>query len=174
MKRRREEEERRRRSSSRAAAVPDTSSRVLQPPSSHTTSRGSNPPSQPLHPPHPLTSHTLAASAEAKLYHRTIRRGRSKEGTTPVRFLRTSLPSTCVEKSEEKRQEEKMRLPALLCLLWAAAGPAAAADRSCTDLRQFYTSKGFTLGGVPQAEISGEFPINNHLIEHCTWTTYNA
>lgn len=70
---------------------------------------------------------------------------------------RTSLPSTCAEerKKREKR-EEKMRLPALLCLLWAAAGPAAAADRSCTDLRQFYTSKGFTLGGVPQAEISGE------------------
>lgn len=56
-----------------------------------------------------------------------------------------------------------MRLPALLCLLWAAAGPAAAADRSCTDLRQFYTSKGFTLGGVPQAEISGEFPIDQSI-----------
>lgn len=60
------------------------------------------------------------------------------------------------EDQEEEKEEEKMRLPALLCLLWAAAGPAAAADRSCTDLRQFYTSKGFTLGGVPQAEISGE------------------
>ncbi|XP_076010676.1 glypican-1-like [Genypterus blacodes] len=52
-----------------------------------------------------------------------------------------------------------MRLPllvsALLCLC-AAPGPATAADRSCADLRQFYTGKGFTLAGVPQAEISGE------------------
>ena len=54
-----------------------------------------------------------------------------------------------------------MRLPALLCalacLLSAAPGPVAAADRSCADLRQFYTGKGFTLAGVPQSEISGEF-----------------
>ncbi|CAL8306311.1 unnamed protein product [Lota lota] len=28
--------------------------------------------------------------------------------------------------------------------------------RSCADLRQFYTGKGFTLNGVPQTEISGE------------------
>ncbi|KAF7653262.1 hypothetical protein LDENG_00085280 [Lucifuga dentata] len=43
----------------------------------------------------------------------------------------------------------------LLCLP-AAPGPVSAADRSCADLRQFYTGKGFTLAGVPQAEISGE------------------
>lgn len=52
-----------------------------------------------------------------------------------------------------------MRLPVLLCALLslcAAPGPVAGADRSCTDLRQFYTGKGFTLGGVPQTEISGE------------------
>uniref|UniRef100_H2VD09 Glypican-1 n=1 Tax=Takifugu rubripes TaxID=31033 RepID=H2VD09_TAKRU len=52
-----------------------------------------------------------------------------------------------------------MRVPALLrvlACLCAAAGPVAGADRSCTDLRQFYTSKGFTLAGVPQTEISGE------------------
>ncbi|XP_068175539.1 glypican-1 [Antennarius striatus] len=52
-----------------------------------------------------------------------------------------------------------MRLPvllsALVCLS-AAAGLVAGADRSCADLRQFYTGKGFTLAGVPQAEISGE------------------
>ncbi|XP_033478754.1 glypican-1-like [Epinephelus lanceolatus] len=52
-----------------------------------------------------------------------------------------------------------MHLPVLLCVLAclsAAPGPVAGADRSCTDLRQFYTGKGFTLAGVPQTEISGE------------------
>ncbi|XP_075941791.1 glypican-1-like [Anarhichas minor] len=52
-----------------------------------------------------------------------------------------------------------MRLPVLLCVLLclsAAPGPVAGADRSCTDLRQFYTGKGFTLVEVPQTEISGE------------------
>uniref|UniRef100_A0AAQ5XKB6 Glypican-1 n=1 Tax=Amphiprion ocellaris TaxID=80972 RepID=A0AAQ5XKB6_AMPOC len=52
-----------------------------------------------------------------------------------------------------------MRLPVLMCAavcLCAAPGPAAGADRSCADLRQFYTGKGFTLAGVPQTEISGE------------------
>ncbi|XP_071342544.1 glypican-1 isoform X1 [Trachinotus anak] len=52
-----------------------------------------------------------------------------------------------------------MRLPALLCVsvcLCAAPGPVAGADKSCADLRQFYTGKGFTLAGVPLTEISGE------------------
>ncbi|XP_056270655.1 glypican-1-like [Pseudoliparis swirei] len=56
-----------------------------------------------------------------------------------------------------------MRLPVFLWVslcLSAAPGPvvvvAAGADRSCTDLRQFYTGKGFTLLEVPQTEISGE------------------
>ncbi|XP_042339942.1 glypican-1-like [Plectropomus leopardus] len=52
-----------------------------------------------------------------------------------------------------------MRLPVLLCVvacLSAAPGPVAGADRSCTDLRQFYSGKGFTLLDVPQTEISGE------------------
>ncbi|XP_041647586.1 glypican-1-like [Cheilinus undulatus] len=53
-----------------------------------------------------------------------------------------------------------MRLPVLLsvlaCLCAAPGAVAAGADRSCTDLRQFYTGKGFTLAGVPQTEISGE------------------
>ncbi|XP_045904921.1 glypican-1 [Micropterus dolomieu] len=52
-----------------------------------------------------------------------------------------------------------MRLAVLLCMLaclCAAPGPVAGADRSCTDLRQFYTGKGFTLAGVPLTEISGE------------------
>lgn len=52
-----------------------------------------------------------------------------------------------------------MRLPVLLCAavcLCAAPGWAAGADKSCADLRQFYTGKGFTLAGVPQSEISGE------------------
>lgn len=54
-----------------------------------------------------------------------------------------------------------MRLPVLLCVLGclcAAPGPVVAgADKSCTNLRQFYTGKGFTLAGVPPTEISGEF-----------------
>ncbi|XP_024661399.1 glypican-1 [Maylandia zebra] len=52
-----------------------------------------------------------------------------------------------------------MRLPVLLCVLvslCAAPGPVAGADRSCSDLRQFYTGKGFTSERVPQTEISGE------------------
>uniref|UniRef100_A0A3P9LY19 Glypican-1 n=1 Tax=Oryzias latipes TaxID=8090 RepID=A0A3P9LY19_ORYLA len=50
-----------------------------------------------------------------------------------------------------------MRLPVLLCVavsLCAAASPEE--NRSCADLRRFYTGKGFTLEGVPQTEISGE------------------
>ncbi|KAM9797271.1 glypican-1-like [Syngnathus typhle] len=48
----------------------------------------------------------------------------------------------------------------VLCVLPVApalsgtTGPAL--DRSCADLRQFYTGKGFTLAGVPQTETSGE------------------
>ncbi|KAK5906923.1 hypothetical protein CesoFtcFv8_004825 [Champsocephalus esox] len=54
-----------------------------------------------------------------------------------------------------------MRVPVLLCVLLCvseAPGPVsgAGADKSCTDLRQFYTGKGFTLMEVPQTEISGE------------------
>ncbi|KAM3876187.1 glypican-1-like [Diretmus argenteus] len=43
----------------------------------------------------------------------------------------------------------------LLCLS-PVPGPVDGADRSCADLRQFYTGKGFTLVGVPQTEMSGE------------------
>ncbi|XP_072770793.1 glypican-1-like [Nerophis lumbriciformis] len=42
----------------------------------------------------------------------------------------------------------------LLVAMTGAAGPAT--DKSCSDLRQFYTGKGFTLAGVPQTETSGE------------------
>uniref|UniRef100_A0A3P9KE65 Glypican-1 n=1 Tax=Oryzias latipes TaxID=8090 RepID=A0A3P9KE65_ORYLA len=52
---------------------------------------------------------------------------------------------------------QEMRLPVLLCVavsLCAAASPEE--NRSCADLRRFYTGKGFTLEGVPQTEISGE------------------
>ncbi|KAM8744822.1 glypican-1-like [Acanthopagrus schlegelii] len=52
-----------------------------------------------------------------------------------------------------------MRLPELLCVLvcvCAAPGPVAGSDRSCSDLPQFYTGKGFTLADVPQTEMSGE------------------
>nr|XP_046248409.1 glypican-1-like isoform X2 [Scatophagus argus] len=46
-------------------------------------------------------------------------------------------------------------LSALVCLS-AAARPVAGAEGSCSDLRQFYTGKGFMLVDVPQTEISGE------------------
>ncbi|XP_029905541.1 glypican-1 [Myripristis murdjan] len=46
-------------------------------------------------------------------------------------------------------------LSVLLCLS-SVPGPADGAEKSCADLRQFYTGKGFTLGGVPQTEIPGE------------------
>lgn len=51
-----------------------------------------------------------------------------------------------------------MRALLLVCAaaVTAAAAAAAGAERSCADLRQFYTGKGFTLAGVPQSEISGE------------------
>ncbi|MFT7809689.1 glypican-1-like [Arapaima gigas] len=55
-----------------------------------------------------------------------------------------------------------MDVPAvlLLCFLWAPApGLAEAANskaRSCMDVRQLYSGKGFSLAGVPQTEISGE------------------
>lgn len=55
-----------------------------------------------------------------------------------------------------------MRLRALVCAaacLLAAPGPVSGAERSCADLRQFYTGKGFTLAAVPQTEISGEFGV---------------
>uniref|UniRef100_A0A3B4AB33 Glypican-1 n=1 Tax=Periophthalmus magnuspinnatus TaxID=409849 RepID=A0A3B4AB33_9GOBI len=40
--------------------------------------------------------------------------------------------------------------------LSSSSSSSSSADRSCADLRQFYTGKGFTLAGVPQNEISGE------------------
>ncbi|XP_053710667.1 glypican-1-like [Synchiropus splendidus] len=46
-----------------------------------------------------------------------------------------------------------MRVALLLCAL---ASLTAGAERGCADLRQFYTGKGFTLAGVPQAEMLGE------------------
>lgn len=36
-----------------------------------------------------------------------------------------------------------------------SADNAGGKARSCTDVRQFYSGKGFTLNGVPQSEISG-------------------
>ncbi|XP_049588010.1 glypican-1 isoform X1 [Syngnathus scovelli] len=45
----------------------------------------------------------------------------------------------------------------VLCVLPVLSGTTGPAlDRSCADLRQFYTGKGFTLAGVPQTETSGE------------------
>lgn len=61
-----------------------------------------------------------------------------------------------------------MRVPVLLwaaACLCAAPGPGSGAERSCADLRQFYTGKGFTLSGVPQSEISGEFKQTIHFMQ---------
>ncbi|XP_028824964.1 glypican-1 [Denticeps clupeoides] len=54
-----------------------------------------------------------------------------------------------------------MDFTATVLLLSAVAVPsfadnAASKARSCSDVRQFYSGKGFTLHGVPQSEISGE------------------
>ncbi|XP_077574045.1 glypican-1 [Stigmatopora nigra] len=51
---------------------------------------------------------------------------------------------------------EKMRLFLISLLLGLTGAAGQAPDRSCADLRQFYTGKGFTLVGVPQTETSGE------------------
>ncbi|KAM4629538.1 glypican-1 isoform 2-T2 [Polymixia lowei] len=55
-----------------------------------------------------------------------------------------------------------MYLRAVVCVLLCVSEVRVQVDGadnkagSCTDLRQFYTGKGFTLTGVPQTEISGE------------------
>ncbi|KAJ8357479.1 hypothetical protein SKAU_G00202730 [Synaphobranchus kaupii] len=48
-----------------------------------------------------------------------------------------------------------------VCLFCVFAGPVfgdnvSSKARSCSDVRQFYSGKGFSLSGVPQTEISGE------------------
>lgn len=60
-----------------------------------------------------------------------------------------------------RRDSDTMDVTATVLLL-SLAVPVLAADssssktRSCADVRQFYSGKGFTLHGVPQSEISGE------------------
>ncbi|KAK3534168.1 hypothetical protein QTP86_002319 [Hemibagrus guttatus] len=51
-----------------------------------------------------------------------------------------------------------VRLALVLCVLAGAvsAESATAKSRSCAAFRQFYTLKGFSMIGVPQAQISGE------------------
>ncbi|KAM7160336.1 glypican-1 [Macrochelys suwanniensis] len=45
----------------------------------------------------------------------------------------------------------------LLCVACSSArGDSGSKAKSCTEVRQFYATKGFSLHGVPQAEISGE------------------
>ena len=53
-----------------------------------------------------------------------------------------------------------------LCSLTAPAcgDKGTSKARSCSDIRQFYSGKGFSLDGVPQSEISGE--IFFFLIDH--------
>ncbi|KAK2868487.1 hypothetical protein Q7C36_000358 [Tachysurus vachellii] len=51
-----------------------------------------------------------------------------------------------------------VRLVLVLCVLAGAVSPDSASgkSRSCAAFRQFYSAKGFTLLGVPMAQISGE------------------
>ncbi|KAB5535691.1 hypothetical protein PHYPO_G00120910 [Pangasianodon hypophthalmus] len=51
-----------------------------------------------------------------------------------------------------------VRLALVLCVLAGAvsAESATGKSRSCTAFRDFYSSKGFSMSGVPQAQISGE------------------
>lgn len=51
-----------------------------------------------------------------------------------------------------------VRLAFVLCVLAGAvsAESASGKSRSCAAFRQFYSSKGFGMSGVPQAQISGE------------------
>ncbi|XP_059399797.1 glypican-1-like [Carassius carassius] len=50
-----------------------------------------------------------------------------------------------------------LALLVLLISVTLSAGEAGAKKRSCADMRQFYTGKGFTLKGVPGNEISGAY-----------------
>lgn len=64
-------------------------------------------------------------------------------------------------------------LAACLCAAPGLLVLVAGADKSCGDLRQFYTGKGFTLAGVPQSEISGECKEQNKQRQlHTLLTTY--
>ncbi|KAF5891556.1 glypican-1-like [Clarias magur] len=51
-----------------------------------------------------------------------------------------------------------VRLALVLCVLAGAASADSASgkSRSCAAFQQFYSNKGFSLGVVPQAPISGE------------------
>ncbi|OCT78827.1 glypican-1 [Xenopus laevis] len=44
----------------------------------------------------------------------------------------------------------------ILCLLHGAAGDTGSKSKSCSEVKQVYLAKGFSLNGAPQAEISGE------------------
>nr|XP_033814470.1 glypican-1 [Geotrypetes seraphini] len=44
----------------------------------------------------------------------------------------------------------------LLCLLCSAGGESSSKAKSCTEVRQAYSAKGFSVSEVPQSEISGE------------------
>ncbi|CAL8367913.1 unnamed protein product [Boreogadus saida] len=44
----------------------------------------------------------------------------------------------------------------MLCLLTASGDRGIGKARSCSDIRHFYSGKGFHLDDVPQSEISGE------------------
>ncbi|XP_036411794.1 glypican-1b [Colossoma macropomum] len=49
-----------------------------------------------------------------------------------------------------------LRVALVLCVLAGQARGDSKQPRSCSDVRQFYSGKGFAPGGVPQAAISGE------------------
>lgn len=50
----------------------------------------------------------------------------------------------------------------VLCSLTATAcgDKGGSKSRSCSDIRHFYSGKGFSMDGIPQSEISGELEVN--------------
>uniref|UniRef100_A0A8B9KVK1 Glypican-1 n=1 Tax=Astyanax mexicanus TaxID=7994 RepID=A0A8B9KVK1_ASTMX len=76
-------------------------------------------------------------------------------GTVPPRTV-SALGSDRYRLLELSSAGMLLRVALVLCALAGAARGDSRQPRSCADLRQFYSGNGFSLSGVPQAEISGE------------------
>lgn len=87
---------------------------------------------------------------------RTPRRPRGDPGRLPA-----AGPWLCPSHGRWRGQRRRMRFFPwgfwLLCVASAPGrGDSGSKARSCAEVRQLYGAKGFSLSGVPQAEISGE------------------